>query len=55
MATLDSRLNILGEFRNVVLEKMEKIIGTDLVKNEGVLLKVKKEINFLHTIKRREG
>ena len=55
VATLDRRLNILGEFRNVVLEKMEKIIGTDLVKNEEVLLKAKKERNFLHTIKRREG
>jgi len=32
---------------------MEKITGTDLVKNE-VLLKVKKERNILHTIKRRE-
>jgi len=33
--------------------RMEKITGTDLVKNE-VLLKVKKERNILHTIKRRE-
>jgi len=52
VATLDSGLNIPDEFRNVVLEK---IIGIDLVKNEEVLLKVKKERNFLHTIKRREG
>jgi len=34
--------------------RMEKIIGTDLLKNE-VLLRVKKERNILHTIKRREG
>jgi hypothetical protein len=34
--------------------RIEKIIGTDLVKNV-VLLRVKKERNILHTIKRREG
>jgi hypothetical protein len=35
--------------------RMEKIIGTNVVKNEKVLLRVKKERNILHTIKRREG
>jgi hypothetical protein len=34
--------------------RMEKIIGTDLVRNV-VSLRVKKERNILHTIKIREG
>jgi hypothetical protein len=31
---------------------MEKVIGTDLVKNEDVLHAVRKERNIVHTIKK---
>jgi hypothetical protein len=34
---------------------MEKIISTDLVRNEKVLHRVKGERNILHTIKRRKA
>jgi hypothetical protein len=32
-----------------------EVIGTHVVKNEEVILRVKKERNIMHTIKRREG
>jgi hypothetical protein len=35
--------------------RMEKIIWTDCVRNEGVLHRVKEERNIVHTIKRRKA
>jgi hypothetical protein len=35
--------------------RMEKIIGTDRVRNEEVLHRVKDEQNIVHTIKRRKA
>jgi hypothetical protein len=34
---------------------MEKISWTDRVRNEEILLRVKEEMNILHTIKGREA
>jgi hypothetical protein len=45
----------LGSFEMWCWRKMEKIIWTDRVRNEGVLHTIKEERNNLHTIKRRKA
>jgi len=47
----DSRSEIPGQFRNVALEKKEKISWTDHVRNEEVLLRVNEQRNILHEIR----
>ena len=47
----DSRLEMPGKIWNVVLERSEKISWTDLVRNEGVIHRVKEERTILHTTK----
>ena len=53
--TSETRSEILWDFWNVVLRRMEKTSWTNRVKNEEVLRKVKVEKNILHTIKRRKA
>ena len=54
MGTSETRPEMHGKFLNVELGRIGKIRCTDRVRNE-VLHRVKKERNFLHTIKRRKA